>query len=349
MKEIDLSNYQPRTDLAYEEVEGTENITGITNEEQPIGNIMLYKTTINEKGEQILGKKQGLYLTVDTSGVITQDHDELVKIEDALVEALDIMFKHISIDDDAKCLVIGLGNDKVTPDALGPVVVENILVTNHIFELQPENVNDGYRRVCGVIPGVMGETGIETFEICDAIVKRVKPDFVVVVDALAARSIKRVNKTIQVTNTGIHPGSGVGNKRKELSKETLGVPVIAIGVPTVVDAVSITNDTIDLMMKYLDQEMDPAPKDLLVTNSSKSINYDDHVPREEVKKHFFGHIGLLDEEEKRQLIYEALTPSGFNMMVTPKEVDTNIEDLGMIISKALDSILHGSINQNRIS
>ncbi|QVK19988.1 GPR endopeptidase [Mycoplasmatota bacterium] len=349
MKDIDLSNYQPRTDLAYEEIEASESNTGIMNEELHMGEVKIYKTSIDERGEQLLGKKKGLYLTVDTTGVITQDHDELVKIQDALVETLGMMFTHLNIGKDDKCLVIGLGNDKVTPDALGPVVIENILVTNHIFEIQPENVEEGYRRVCGVIPGVMGETGIETYEIVDAIAKRVSPDFVVVVDALAAKSIKRVNKTIQITDTGIHPGSGVGNKRKEISKETLGVPVIAIGVPTVVDAVSITSDTIDFILKYLGQEMNPEPKDLLVTSASKSINYDDYTPKEEVKKHFFGHIGLLEEEEKRQLIYEALSPSGFNMMVTPKEVDTNIEDLGMIISKSLDIVLHEPIKENATS
>ncbi|XMB85127.1 GPR endopeptidase [Mycoplasmatota bacterium WC44] len=344
MSDIDLSKYQPRTDLAYEEVEGKE-YTGINQEEYNLGDLKIYKTIIDQGVEEIVGKKSGLYYTIDTFGVITKDHDDLVAIEEGLADTLNKMLEYLQIKKDDVCLVVGLGNDKVTPDALGPVVIENILVTNHIFELQPENIESGFRRVCGVTPGVMGETGIETYDIVDAIVKRVQPDFLIVIDALASRSIKRVNKTIQITDTGIHPGSGVGNKRKELSKETLGIPVIAIGVPTVVDAVSITSDTIDFVLKYLNHEMDPAPKDLLVTSASKKIDFNKvGLPNEETRKHFMGHIGTLEEEEKRQLIYEALSPSGYNMMVTPKEVDDNIEDLGIIISKAIDTALHESIN-----
>ncbi len=185
MKNIDLSNCQTRTDLAYEEVDSPSNLTGILNEEQSLGDILLFTTKINDKGAKNLNKKKGLYFTIDTSALVTQDHDELVKIQEALTHTLELMFEHLNIKSDDKCLVVGLGNDKVTPDALGPQVVENILVTNHIFEIQPENVEEGYRRVCGVIPGVMGETGIETYEIVDAITKRVKPDFVIVLTAIA--------------------------------------------------------------------------------------------------------------------------------------------------------------------
>lgn len=141
------------------------------------------------------------------------------------------------------------------PDALGPIVVENVLVTRHLFQLQPESVEEGFRPVSAIRPGVMGITGIETSDVIYGIIEKTKPDFVIAIDALAARSIERVNSTIQISDTGIHPGSGVGNKRKELSKETLGIPVIAIGVPTVVDAVSITSDTIDFILKHFGREM----------------------------------------------------------------------------------------------
>ena len=143
----------------------------------------------------------------------------------------------------------------VTPDALGPIVVENVLVTRHLFQLQPESVEEGFRPVSAIRPGVMGITGIETSDVIYGIIEKTNPDFVIAIDALAARSIERVNSTIQISDTGIHPGSGVGNKRKELSKATLGIPVIAIGVPTVVDAVSITSDTIDFILKHFGREM----------------------------------------------------------------------------------------------
>src|SRR5690554_3264361 len=140
------------------------------------------------------------------------------------------------------------------------------LFRSHMFILNPEEVSEGISDVSAVAPGVMGNTGIETYDIVEAIINKIKIDYVVVVDALAAKSVARVNKTIQVTNTGISPGSGVGNTRKELSKQTLGIPVIAIGVPTVVDAVTIASDTIDMLLKYFNEKLNKkdSPSDKLV-------------------------------------------------------------------------------------
>src|SRR5699024_5563645 len=135
-----------------------------------------------------------------------------------------------------------------------PMTVDNVLVTSHLFQLEHETVADGYRSVSAITPGVMGVTGLETSDIIFGILKQFKPDFVIAVDALASRSIERINETIQLSDSGIHPGSGVGNKRKELSEETLGIPVFAIGVPTVVDAVTITSDTIDYLLKHFGKE-----------------------------------------------------------------------------------------------
>lgn len=134
------------------------------------------------------------------------------------------------------------------------MAVEKALVTSHLFRLEFESVAEGYRPVAAVTPGVMGVTGIETSDIIFGIVEKFQPDFIIAIDALASRSIERINETIQLSDSGIHPGSGVGNKRKELSKETLGVPVIAVGVPTVVDAVTITSDTIDFILKHFGRE-----------------------------------------------------------------------------------------------
>ena len=210
-----------------------------------------------------------------------------------------------------KCLIVGLGNINVTPDALGPYVVDNVIVTRHLFELN--KISEGFSNVSAISPGVMGTTGIETYDIISSVVKEIDCDYLIVVDALATSSISRVNKTIQITDSGINPGSGVGNKRKELSFDTLGIPVIALGVPTVVDSVTITSDIIEYLLKHLEN-----------INEEKML----------------GEFGLLKEETKRKLIKGVLEPNGFNMMVTPKEIDADIEDLTKIIANSINLSLH---------
>ncbi len=330
--------YRSRTDLAYEEVESLE-IDGVKQSEYIHKDVKIHKTVVEEMGSKQLNKKPGIYYTVDCSDYFLTNYNSYDDLEEVLIETLKTMFKELNIGEKSSCLVVGLGNEKITPDSLGPAVVNNIFVTSHLFALQPENIQKGFRKVSSLIPRVMGDTGIETFEIVDAITKRIKPDFLIVIDALAARNIQRVNQTIQLTNTGIHPGSGVGNSRKEISTETLGIPVIAIGVPTVVDAVTITSDTIDLLVKYLNHEFDAGKKELLVTSNMKDIDYTKEVDMER-KQQFLGHLGVLSEDEKREVIYEALTPTGYNMIVTPKEVDENIENLCLVISNSLDKALH---------
>src|SRR5699024_5067838 len=176
---------------------------------------------------------------------------DLIKV---LSEKLQLLLRENNVAPKSKGLIVGLGNWNVTPDALGPITVGKVLVTNHLFELEYETVEGGYRPVAALSPGVMGVTGMETSDIILSVIDRFAPEFVIVIDALASRSIERINETIQLTDTGIHPGSGVGNKRKEVSKETLGVPVIAIGVPTVVDAVTIATDAFDYLLKHIGRE-----------------------------------------------------------------------------------------------
>ncbi len=196
----------------------------------------------------------------------------------------------------------------------------------------------------------MGLTGIETSDIIAGVVKESKPDFIIAIDALASRSIERVNSTIQISDTGIHPGSGVGNKRKELSKETLGIPVIAIGVPTVVDAVTIASDTIDFILKHFGRELREgsrpsrslAPAGL--TFGEKRVLSNEDLPDEEKRKTFLGIVGMLEEDEKRALIQEVLSPLGHNLMVTPKEVDVFIEDMANVIANGLNASLHSRID-----
>lgn len=367
MKEsLDLSKYSVRTDLAIEAREMTLNekqgnvsdqkdlsqIEGVILKEREENDIKISFVEVTKEGEKAIGKKQGKYLTIEVIGIRQSDTELQKKVVEVFAKEFSHFLEQNGIKKDASCLIVGLGNWNVTPDALGPQVCENILVTKHLFELQPGNVEEGFRPVSAIAPGVMGLTGIETSDIIFGVVEKTKPDFVIAIDALASRSIERVNSTIQISDTGIHPGSGVGNKRKELSKETLGIPVIAIGVPTVVDAVSITSDTIDFILKHFGKELREgsrpsrslAPAGLTFGERKKLT--DEDLPAEEDRKTFLGMIGTLPDEEKRKLIYEVLAPLGHNLMVTPKEIDVFIEDMANVLANGLNACLHHSIDQD---
>jgi spore protease len=360
MKEpLDLSKYSVRTDLAVEahqmlqeRQEEQKGVQGVIVKEREEEGITITKVTIDEVASESMGKKPGNYLTLEVQGIRQQDTELQQKVERIFAKEFSYFLEEVGVTKEASCLIVGLGNWNVTPDALGPIVVENVLVTRHLFQLQPESIEEGFRPVSAIRPGVMGITGIETSDVIYGIIEKTKPDFVIAIDALAARSIERVNSTIQISDTGIHPGSGVGNKRKELSKETLGIPVIAIGVPTVVDAVSITSDTIDFILKHFGREMKEGHKpsrSLLPAGFSfgekKKLTEED-MPDEKSRNMFLGAIGTLEEEEKRKLIYEVLSPLGHNLMVTPKEVDAFIEDMANVIASGLNAALHHQIDQD---
>jgi spore protease len=364
-EKIDLSQYSIRTDLAIEaremviaekagtvgQEENLSQIEGVIIKEKDVDDIKISLVEVTEEGAKQLGKKAGRYLTVEVQGIRQQDTPLQQKVEEIFAKEFSHFLEGTGIKKDASCLIVGLGNWNVTPDALGPLVCENLLITRHLYELQPESVEEGYRSVSSLVPGVMGLTGIETSDIIFGVVEKTKPDFVIAIDALASRSLERVNSTIQVSDTGIHPGSGVGNKRKELSKETLGIPVIAIGVPTVVDAVSITSDTIDYILKHFGKELKEgnrpsralAPAGMSFGKRKKLTEED--MPEEKHRQTFLGMIGTLEDEEKRKLIYEVLSPLGHNLMVTPKEVDVFIEDMANLIASGLNASLHSNVNQ----
>ncbi|PLR93803.1 GPR endopeptidase [Bacillus sp. T33-2] len=367
MKEsVDLSKYSVRTDLAIEaremvladrgrtvhDQEDQSRIEGVITKEKEENGINISLVEITADGEAAMGKKQGKYITIEVTGIRQQDTQLQKNVGKVFSNEFSRFLKQVGLQENASCLVVGLGNWNVTPDALGPLVCENLLVTRHLFELQPENVSAGYRAVSALAPGVMGLTGIETSDIIFGVVEKTKPDFVIAIDALASRSIERVNATIQISDTGIHPGSGVGNKRKELSKETLGIPVIAIGVPTVVDAVSITSDTIDFILKHFGKEMREggrpsralAPAGMSFGEKRKLT--EDDLPEEQHRKAFLGMVGALEEDEKRQLIFEVLSPLGHNLMVTPKEVDVFIEDMANLLATGLNNALHQTVTGN---
>lgn len=365
LEHLDLSKYTVRTDLAIEaremaiadqgkhvhDQEDLSQIEGVIIKEKEEEDIKISFVEVTKEGATAIGKKEGRYLTLEAVGIRQQDMVMQQKVAKIFAGEFSRFLKQLGIKDDASCLVVGLGNWNVTPDALGPQVCENLLVTRHLYHLQPESVEEGYRPVSAIAPGVMGLTGIETSDIIFGIVEKTKPDFVIAIDALASRSIERVNSTIQISDTGIHPGSGVGNKRKEISRETLGIPVVAIGVPTVVDAVSITSDTIDFILKHFGKELKEgdrpsralAPAGMTFGKRKKLTEED--LPEEEHRKTFLGMIGTLPEDEKRKLIYEVLSPIGHNLMVTPKEVDVFIEDMANLIANGLNAALHSNVKQ----
>lgn len=346
---------QVRTDLAVEardmyvkEGKSASVQTGIRSEERTENGITVSYVDISEEGAKAIQKKAGTYITIYADGVKKQDTEKQEHATNILADEMEKLIAKHRIKDDAVGLIVGLGNGHVTPDALGPMTVENVLVTSHLFQLEHETVTEGYRSVSAVTPGVMGVTGLETSDIIFGILKQFKPDFVVAVDALASRSIERINETIQISDTGIHPGSGVGNKRKELSEDTLGIPVFAIGVPTVVDAVTITSDTIDYLLKHFGKELrekDDPSKSLSPAGLSFGIKKltDEDLPNEQERETFLGLVGNLSEKEKRDLIDEVLTPTGYNMMVTPKEVDDFMKDMATLIAKGLNAALHETI------
>lgn len=340
-KEIDLKKYQIRTDLVVEAIDGIKFKEEYQKEVKEVDQVKITKVFIDEVMSKKIAKKVGNYVTIEFDDVT--DYDNKEKIKQVFASELKEMLKLNKISDDASCLIIGLGNDHSTPDALGPLTVNNVLVTSPLFDVGA--VSFGFRNTKAISPGVMGQTGIETSDLIMSVIKSVKPDFVLVIDALASQSVERLNKTIQMTDTGIHPGSGIGNKRKEVSEEILGIPVIAIGVPTVVDAVTIVSDTINYMYKkysYTKQNMNN-PMERLISPSVLNYLDKDIVIEKEDKTKLLGLVGNLSDDEVKQLIYEVLTPIGYNLMVTPKEVDFIMEKLSDIVGNGINNALHKEV------
>lgn len=334
---IDLSKYKLRTDLAIEALENEKVENIITTYD----NIKITKTYLNKDIAKKIEKKEGNYITIEFNDATDyQNRNQLTHIFGDILKEL---LSDLKIKEDSNCLVVGLGNRKSTPDSLGPLAIDNLLVTRHLFLY--DNPEPGFRNVCALAPGVTGTTGIETVELIEAAINSIKPDLLIVIDALASRSIDRVNKTIQISDSGIHPGSGVGNFRKEISSDKLGIPVIAIGIPTVVDAVTIVSDTIQYMHKHyaFHKKFSKNPMNNLTISSSVNYLKEDIEIIEEDKKNLMGIIGTLTEDETKQLLSEVLTPIGYNLMVTTKEIDFLIENLGQIIGKGINYALHKKI------
>ena len=308
-----------RTDLALEASEMCEksqegsSIPGVKIETKELENCIVTKVeVIDEQGSEIMNKDIGKYITLE-SNLMKFDDDE--SREEMISYLKDELVDIFGQDENKKTLVIGLGNRNITSDALGPKSVSKTLVTRHLFKNYNKDYDDDFTEVSALSPGVMGVTGIETSEIVKSLVEKVKPDRVVALDALASRKMERVNSTIQISTAGISPGGGVGNTRKSLTKETLGVDVIAIGVPTVVDAATLTIDVLDMAIDNL-------------------------IAQSEETESFYEMLKKLKEEEKYHLIKDSLDPYDKNLIVTPKDIDDTIENLSIIISEGLNRSLH---------
>lgn len=313
-----------RTDLAIEAHqmlvgEVRREIPGVTVETESIGEIKVSRVEITSpEAEAQLGKKQGKYITLEAPG-LRQKNTELQELVSQ--QFTKELLRMVDLSEDTTVLVVGLGNWNVTPDALGPRVVKDLLVTRHILTLQPETLGEGFRPVCAIAPGVLGITGVETGEIVQGLVEKVKPDLLIAIDALAARSLSRLHTTIQIADSGITPGSGVGNKRLSISQETIGIPVLAVGVPTVVDAVTIADDLTTHLLEAIMQEAGPDSPVYKVVQS-------------------------IAEGDRRAVMSEVLEPYGGRLMVTPKEIDTLVEDVARLLAGGINAALHPAIGRD---
>ena len=307
--------YNFRTDLAlerrdlYNKSHNIEkDIDGIETEEEKVNDditISRVKVT-NEKGEEAIGKPIGSYITIDVKNFNIAQNEEIQQASEALTKELKALLeKHI--DAKGPILVVGLGNIYVTPDALGPKVINEIDLTRHLLQYMPEALDENTREVSAVSPGVLGTTGIETLEILKGIVDNTKPKLVIVIDALASRSIERISSSVQLADTGIVPGAGVDNTRKEITVNTLGIPVIAIGIPTVVEAATIAADSLTLLIQKVQEQ-------------GESNDF----------------LNKLQEEDKYQVIKEVLAPEEYNFIVTPKEIDGLIEKMKDVVARGIN-------------
>ena len=312
-----------KTDMADERVDKykrVNNLTEIDGVKVESKNDEIVTTTtvdvLNENGATALSKEIGKYITMEIKDIKYLEEKDKNKI----INTLSNEIKNLIGEDKTKSiLVVGLGNIYVTPDSLGPKVVQSVDITRHLINFAKDLVEPDTRSVSALSPGVLGTTGIETSEIITSVCNEVKPDIVIAIDSLASSSINRLGTTIQLSNTGITPGAGVRNKREGINQNTLNVPVIAIGVPTVVDMATITSEAIDKMVEVTKQKIE---------------NGDNSVSKEQIERV----INIFNDDNKYNMIANVLDTDNF--IVTPKEID----DVIQIVSDLISSGINMSIN-----
>ena len=309
-----------RTDLAMEareaygdpngEMEGVKVDTETFEKDITVTTIEIF----SKKGEELLKKGMGRYITVEAAVLKENDKQAEEKISEILSEKIKTLAGEEAIA--SGVLVAGLGNRNVTPDALGPEVCDMLFVTRHLKQYAPDQIDERINEVSAIAPGVLGITGLETTEIIKGVVEKVKPALIIAIDSLASRNIERLRTTIQLTDSGISPGSGIGNKRTAINKEELNVPVIAIGVPLVVYAATIAQDLLE--------------ETLIKNNEGKEIS--------------------LEEGEKyHKILQELMNTRGAELVVTPKEIDIIVKDSARIIANAINAALHHDMDLTEVA
>ncbi len=318
-----MANFQPiqiSTDMAIEArdiVRGDAHaeVPGVrVNRKNDQGVEITRVEVFTDEGARLMGKPRGHYITLD----VPHFRERNATVRRGLIDVLTAELNHLIPENiERSVLVVGLGNWNATPDALGPRVVERLLVTRHLANVVPEDVGKRMRSVAAVAPGVLGVTGIETLDMIKGIVKESKPDLTIAVDALAARNLDRLLGSVQIADTGIHPGSGVGNRRHGVTEDTVGVPVLAIGVCTVVQAMSIAEEAVQLLARQL---------------------------ADEVK--FYKILKELGETNQKGLVQEVLNERLGELMVTPKEIDLLINDMADVLAESLNRSLQPRLDSS---
>lgn len=283
------------------EIDGISNQTENYSEKLNVNRVKV----LNKNGEKRINKKIGNYITINIDNIETITYEEIEQATKIFSKELNSLIKNKN-----KILVAGLGNIDTTADSIGPNIIKHIEITRNIKKYKPELLDINAKEISAISPGVLGTTGIETQEIIKAIADKIKPDLIIVIDALASNNISRLLKTIQLCDTGITPGGGVDNKRREISFETMGVKVIAIGVPTVVNASVIAASSLDLLTKKYKQF--------------------------DIFKDNLKHIS---SDEKQKIIAECLNESNYNLIVMPKEIDDLVDNMQNIIAKGINLAL----------
>ena len=301
-----------RTDLAMEATEaaGKTQIPGVAvhNEEKGDGVFLTRVKVINDEGAKAIGKSVGTYITVEVPALANCDRTTEEKAAEVVAKEIRGLAGDQAVRNGV--LVTGLGNRMVTADSLGPAVCDMLFVTRHIRKYAPEEIDDRVNTVCAIAPGVLGVTGIETGEIIEGVVQNIKPSLIIAIDSLASRNVSRIRTTVQISDAGISPGSGIGNKRKALNKETMGVPVLAIGVPLVVYASTIAED--------------------LITAAYEKNNK------------------TMSDPEIKKMIADISSTDGAEMVVTPKDIDFIIHASARVLSNAINLALHENMSLTEI-
>lgn len=315
--------------------EKLDDSEGVIFEEFNEHRVKVTKVTVTDEGSKEIGKKEGIYITLTVPTLNVDDQEGFQQLQQSFVKYIDEIHQDIRLTKDSKVLVIGLGNKTITPDAIGPFTID---------AMQARQLDEHCEQFILYAPGVTGQTGFETSEFVHALVEKIKPDLVLAIDALATRGTSRLCKTIQITNTGIHPGSGVGNQRAEISKEVMGVPVTAIGVPTVVDATVIIADAVDKVFrsiaKKIQEKERPSGKLSVISWTSDS---DEEVDFNVIRP-IFGEWSTWSKAERRQLFEEVLLSNSQRLIVTPKEVDIWMSKYSVLISNSLFEWIENKVN-----